>query len=94
MLPVGRRREIAERLNVQEQYIYQVLKGCGVASPALARKLNAEAPELQLCDLRPDDWQDIWPELADSAPKHPAALAHQAQCATESVARHLAQEVA
>ena len=45
-------------------------------------------------DLRPGDWQDIWPELADLGPKHPAALAHQAQCATESVARHLAQEVA
>lgn len=87
MLPVGRRREIAERLNVQEQYIYQVLKGCGVASPALARKLNAEAPELQLCDLRPDDWQEIWPELADLGPKHPAAFAHQAPAAINTEAK-------
>ena len=28
----------------------------------------------------------LWPELADSEPKHPAALAHQAQGATETVA--------
>lgn len=37
-------------------------------------------------DLRPDDWRDIWPELADSEPKHPAALTQQAQGATETVA--------
>lgn len=90
MLPVGRRREIAERLNVQEQYIYQVLKGCGVASPALARKLNAEAPELQLCDLRPDDWQDIWPELADLGPNHPQVQANPSMVAIKNVARGVA----
>ena len=90
MLPVGRRREIAERLNVQEQYIYQVLKGCGVASPALARKLNAEAPELQLCDLRPDDWQEIWPELADLKPNPPQVQANPSMVAIKNVARGVA----
>ena len=25
-------------------------------------------------DLRPDDWQNIWPELASSAPTSPAAV--------------------
>lgn len=38
-------------------------------------------------DLRPSDWQDIWPELANSDPKQAPALAHQAQEATETVAQ-------
>ena len=37
-------------------------------------------------DIRPDDWRDIWPELADSEPKHTQALTQQAQVATETVA--------
>lgn len=37
-------------------------------------------------DLRPDDWQDIWPELAESKPNNAVALALQAQAATETVA--------
>lgn len=32
-------------------------------------------------DLRPHDWQQIWPELAESEPNRPAALTHQAQAA-------------
>lgn len=35
-------------------------------------------------DLRPDDWRDIWPELAELEPKQPAALAHQRQAAINS----------
>lgn len=35
-------------------------------------------------DLRPDDWRDIWPELAEPEPKQPAALAHQRQAAINS----------
>ena len=37
-------------------------------------------------DIRPDDWQDIWPELADSEPKQPPAPAHQARVAINSEA--------
>ena len=42
-------------------------------------------------DLRPDDWQDIWPELDGAqatvnAQIHPQAPASQARVATESVA--------
>lgn len=39
-------------------------------------------------EMRPDDWQLIWPELADPAvsePNQAPAPAHQAQAATESV---------
>lgn len=38
-------------------------------------------------DLRPDDWQDIWPELANSEQKQPPALTPQAQAATKYVAQ-------
>ena len=37
-------------------------------------------------DIRPDDWRDIWPELADSEPKPTQALTQQAHAATETVA--------
>jgi hypothetical protein len=77
MLPPERRREIAEPLGISEQYLYQILRGDGVASPALR-------------DLRPDDWQDIWPELAESEAKKPPALDHQAPAAINSEAKEVA----
>lgn len=61
-----RRREIALLLDIDEQYLYQVLRGLKTASPGLARKFNAIDPEASLRDLRPDDWQAIWPELAEA----------------------------
>jgi hypothetical protein len=90
MLPPERRREIAEPLGISEQYLYQILRGDGVASPALARRLNAAEPSLALRDLRPDDWQDIWPELAESEAKKPPALDHQAPAAINSEAKEVA----
>lgn len=41
-------------------------------------------------DLRPDDWRDIWPELADSEPKQATALASKAQAAINPVANEAA----
>ena len=41
-------------------------------------------------DLRPDDWQDIWPELANSEQNQPPALTHQAQVAIEKIANEAA----
>ena len=90
MLPTDRRREIAVLLGISEQYLYQILRGDGVASPALARRLNAIDPRLALSDLRPDDWQDIWPELAESEPKPTPAPAHQARAAIKTVAQEVA----
>lgn len=58
-----RRREIAAALKVDEQYIYQIVKGLSTASPALARQLNEIDPQARLQDLRPNDWAEIWPEL-------------------------------
>lgn len=60
-----RRREIAATLEIDEQYLYQVIRGLKTASPALARNLHEVDPFATLQDLRPDDWQKIWPELAE-----------------------------
>ena len=87
MLPPDRRREIAGELGVSEQYLYQILRGDGVASPALARRLNSLDGRLELKELRPDDWAIIWPELAESEEKQPGTSANQAQCAINSEAK-------
>lgn len=39
-------------------------------------------------DLRPDDWQEIWPELADLEPNTPNPSATRPPAAIESVATH------
>ena len=94
MLPIDRRHALAAELCVREQYLYQVLRGLGVASPALARKIHSLEPSLRLQDLRPDDWQDIWPELAESEPKPTPAPANQARVAINSEAHQMVREVA
>lgn len=68
----------------------------GVAPPTVAEWCNGRRPvPVRRCraieeatggritrrDLRPDDWQDIWPELAESEPKPTPAPAHQARVA-------------
>lgn len=61
-----RRREVAADLSIDEQYLYQILRGLRTAAPALARRLNEIDPAARLQELRPDDWQAIWPELAEA----------------------------
>ncbi len=59
------RRRLAAVVDVDEQYIYQIMRGLKTAGPALAKQINAADARARLCDLRPDDWHLIWPELAD-----------------------------
>ena len=59
-----RRRALASQLEVDEQYLYQITRGLKIASPSLARRWHEIDKEATLQDLRPDDWQIIWPELA------------------------------
>lgn len=58
-----KRRELALRLGIESQYLYQIARGLKTASPALAKQFNQADPQAQLWDLRPDDWHLIWPEL-------------------------------
>lgn len=50
-------------LDVHEQYLYQILNGLKTASPKLASRLNRIDAGARLQELRPADWQEIWPEL-------------------------------
>jgi DNA-binding transcriptional regulator YdaS (Cro superfamily) len=59
-----RRREVAIALGIDEQYLYQVLKGLRIARPGLARRIHAIDGAARLQDLRPDDWHEIWPDLS------------------------------
>ena len=61
-----RRREIAAKLQIDEQYVYQILVGLKTASPALARRFHEVDADARLQDLRPKDWYAIWPELISS----------------------------
>lgn len=90
ILPIDRRHALAAELCVREQYLYQVLRGLGVASPALARKIHSLEPSLRLQDLRPNDWHLIWPELVESKPNQAKAPASKAQAATKTVAQGVA----
>lgn len=71
---------------MREQYLYQILRGDGFASPALARRLNALDPRLALNELRPDDWMIIWPELVDTIKNQVPMPGHQAQAAIKKIA--------
>lgn len=58
-----RRYEVARLLAINEQYLYQILNGLKTASPKLASRLNRIDASARLQELRPADWQEIWPEL-------------------------------
>ena len=62
-----KRREIALRLGIDEQYLYQITRGLKKASPALAKQINQADPSAALWDLREEDWHLIWPELIGAA---------------------------
>lgn len=70
-LPPDQRRMTAQLVDIDEQYLYQIIRGIKVAAPALARRLHDLDKEFRLQDLRPDDWHVIWPELigAEGAPQ-------------------------
>lgn len=59
----ARRHEMAAILGINEQYLYQLMRGLKPAAPLLARRINALDPSVSLKDLRPKDWWIIWPEL-------------------------------
>ena len=61
------RRELASKVGTTGAYLYQVLTGRRTADAALARQIHDADPRIDLQDLRPDDWQQIWPELALAA---------------------------
>lgn len=62
-----KRGEIASSLGVSVAYVYQWMRGIRpvpVQYCAAIEKVTVGAVSRK--DLRPDDWQEIWPELIDS----------------------------
>ena len=63
------RRQIAERLQISDQYLYQCLTGRRDMSPGAARRLEVETSgrisRQMVCQKT---WEGIWPELQASSP--------------------------
>ena len=59
------RKAWAEKLNVNEQYLYQCLTGRRSMNPAEARRIEDESGGVitrkMICQ---ETWRGIWPELA------------------------------
>lgn len=77
----GRSLAIAQALGVTPPVVSDWVTGKkGVPLERCVQIERATNGEVRRQELRPDDYQDIWPELAQ-------APAHSAQAATENVAR-------
>lgn len=65
------RAALAEKVGVNEQYLYQCLTGRKAMKPEEAVRVEREsAGQVTRRDLRPEDWHRIWPELVTD--EHPA----------------------
>lgn len=62
------RKAWADKLDVNEQYLYQCLTGVRNMNPEKARRIEVESggalTRQMLCQ---ETWRGIWPELADKA---------------------------
>lgn len=62
--------EFAERIGVSQGMVWQWLQGLRPVSPTLCVLIEKESSgAVTRKDLRPDDWKQIWPELAGSEAK-------------------------
>jgi len=66
-LPHGGVAVFAKKLGFDSPaMLYQIAKGLRPCNPALAVKIEHESDfQVTRPELRPDDWRDIWPELAE-----------------------------
>lgn len=64
----GRARRIAEAVNKSPAFVYQMGGGKRPVPVPLAKRIvQATGGVVTLQELRPDDWQLIWPELVGAA---------------------------
>lgn len=69
----GSQTALADALGVTQQTVSNWLKG-GVIRPEHCSAIERfTAGAVTRRDLRPDDWQDIWPELVVTQPSQVAA---------------------
>lgn len=89
---LGNQRALAVALGVTPVTVNQWLRpkpgsGRPVPPKQCVRIERLTKGEVTRRELRPDDWQDIWPELVNSEQKQPPELTHQSQAATKDVAQ-------
>ena len=66
----GTQLKLSEVANVSQPYVSRVLKGDAEFGPAACVAIEKSSHgAFTRKDLRPNDWQDIWPELATSPPE-------------------------
>ena len=66
-LPKGHKTRLAAAMKVTAACISKIASGQIRISPAIAVRLEQITNgELNRKNLRPDDWEQIWPELIDS----------------------------
>lgn len=73
-MTAAQRAALAEKVNVNEAYLYQCLTGRKAMNAAEAVRVEVESGgEVMRWHLRIEDWHRIWPELigADGAPGVP-----------------------
>lgn len=59
--------ELARRISVSASYVWQMKNGKRPVHAAIAVAIErATGGQVTRKDLRPHDWQDIWPELSQS----------------------------
>ncbi len=64
----GAAKKLAESLGISKSYLSQLASGAAPISPARCVQIEmATGGEVSRKDLRPDDWESIWPELATAA---------------------------
>lgn len=64
------RKELAEKLSLSSARLSHLCSGFRKPSPQLSISIEKATDGLVTRkDLRPNDWQDIWPELAASPPE-------------------------
>lgn len=57
--------EFARRIGVSQSMLYQMVKGLRPVPEKICVRIERETNGVvSRKNLRPDDWQDIWPELA------------------------------
>ena len=82
---VGNMSSLAAKLGVTKAAVWQWKKdGRKIPIEHCVPIERATGGAVTRCDLRPDDWRDIWPELADSQEKQAPALTQQAPAAINS----------
>lgn len=75
-IQASERIALAQKVNVNEQYLYQCLTGRKAMKAEEAVRVERESEgRLRRWHLRPNDWHAIWPELvgSDGAPQVPNA---------------------